>query len=203
MEFGRKEVVTQKEVLNEVDVVKPNDPVFEIGNGVKGWFRKQMYSPYKIVLKYLRPGMSVLDLGYWPEYYAIGIADIVGENGKVFVLDSRDDVLNRIKLKISMSDVKRRIKLIKCDDGEICMSGKLDFIFEFRGLHEVPDQEDYLRKMKYRLKKNGRILIIEPRFGVTRKNFKDTIKVAEGVGLKIAEVPKVFMSRAVLLKLVE
>ena len=201
MEFGQKEVVNQKEVLNQVNKIKNKDSLFEIGNGVRGWFRKKIFSPQKILSKYLNPGMTVLDLGYWPEYFSIEIANIVGENGKVFVLDSREEILQRIKEKLRTSNVKQIIKLIKCDEGEICMSGKLDFIFEFRGLHEVLDQEDYLRKIKYRLKQNGKLLIIEPTYGVSRKSFKNTVKYAESVGLKIVEIPKIFMSRAVLMKL--
>ena len=55
--------------------------------------------------------------------------------------------------------------------------------------------------IKYILKKDAKLLIIEPSFGVSRKKFKESIDAAKKAGLKIVEVPKIFMSRAVLMRL--
>jgi hypothetical protein len=57
-----------------------------------------------------------------------------------------------------------------------------------------------LEEIKSILKPNGNILIVEPKFHVSKQAFEVTIKKSEEIGFKIAERPKVVLSRAVVLR---
>ncbi len=66
--------------------------------------------------------------------------------------------------------------------------------------HEVPDQEILLKEVKSTLKAGGILYLIEPRFRISRKTFKETVKKAEEIGFKTLDRPRVFLSMATIFK---
>jgi ubiquinone/menaquinone biosynthesis C-methylase UbiE len=67
-------------------------------------------------------------------------------------------------------------------------------------LHEVPDQSAFLNEVFYLLKPRGRVLIVEPKFHVTKNDFDSSKMIMEKTGYKIVEELKVFLSRSVVLE---
>ena len=67
-------------------------------------------------------------------------------------------------------------------------------------VHEVPNQEILFKEIKSILKPNGKALIVEPKFHVSKTTFEETEKVVKKIGFEVIERPKLFMSRAVVLK---
>lgn len=66
--------------------------------------------------------------------------------------------------------------------------------------HEVKNQDVFLREIESLLKPNGQVLIVEPPLHVSKTVFKEMIGKAQKAGLVVAENPKVFLSKAVVLK---
>jgi hypothetical protein len=67
-------------------------------------------------------------------------------------------------------------------------------------LHEIPDQQQFFAEIQQALKPDGLILIAEPPFRVSRRAFEETIDKARNAGLTPVERPKIFLSKAVVLK---
>jgi hypothetical protein len=67
-------------------------------------------------------------------------------------------------------------------------------------VHEVQNKEMLFREIKSLLKPDGQVFIVEPPFHVSAAAFEETIRNAELAGLKAAERPKVFFSRAVIMR---
>jgi predicted methyltransferase len=68
-------------------------------------------------------------------------------------------------------------------------------------IHEVPDQDRLFMELESILRPGGRLYIIEPKFHVTKKDFEKMLVRLNSFGFEAIESPKVFFSRAVLLKI--
>jgi predicted methyltransferase len=68
-------------------------------------------------------------------------------------------------------------------------------------VHEVPDKTRLFKEIFSILKPGGQFLLVEPKlFHVSRKEFEDTIKIAETAGFEHAEGSKVHFSWSAILK---
>jgi ubiquinone/menaquinone biosynthesis C-methylase UbiE len=67
-------------------------------------------------------------------------------------------------------------------------------------VHEVPDQDKFLKEMYSILKPDGNFFIIEPAFHVSKKAFEETVNRADAIGFSQVKRPGMILSRAVLLK---
>ena len=79
------------------------------------------------------------------------------------------------------------------------MTDKVDFILAFYMVHEIPDAEHLMREMKSILNPGGRILIIEPKFHVTKEKFDGLKEMIRRKGFAILKGPKIFFSRSAIL----
>jgi len=143
--------------------------------------------------------MMVADIGCGPGFFSIDIARMVGSSGRVIAADLQEGMLAKLKEKIRGTELEERITLHKCREDKIGVSESVDFALAFYMVHEVPDQTGFFNEIKSILKQNGRFLIVEPPFHVSRKAFEETIEKARAAGLKLVERPKVFLSKAALM----
>jgi len=162
--------------------------------------RKLFQNPRKIVAPYLQEGMTAFDLGCGPGFFTLEMAKIVGPSGKVVAVDLQDGMLEIVKKKIESTNLQNIIELHKCKSDKIGLSKAADFILIFYMLHEVPDKSAFLHEVYSIVKSNGQVLIVEPRFHVTKSDFDDSEKIMKNIGFEIIKKPKVFFSRSVLLK---
>lgn len=61
----------------------------------------------------------------------------------------------------------------------------IDFVLMFMMVHEVNNKQQLFADIEKVLKPNGLLLIAEPVFHVSKKNFSDTINIALKTGLKL------------------
>ena len=173
----------------------------ELADSLDSKVRRWLQNPEKILKPYLKEGMTVLDIGCGPGFFTIPIAELVGEKGKVIAADLQEGMLHKLQKKIGGTKLEERIKLHKTEQGKIGITEKVDFILAFFMVHEVPDKENFFKELKSVLNENGLVFIVEPKlFHVSKKAFKETVKMAESYGLKPVENPKLLFSWAVLLK---
>lgn len=161
--------------------------------------RKIIQSPKKILKPYLKEGMTALDLGCGPGYFTPVIAKLVGKKGSVIAADVQDGMLDKLKEKVKGKDIEQRIKFHKCEQNKIGVKDKVDFVLAFYMIHEVPNRGELFKEIKSILNSDGRILIVEPKFHVSKKTFESMITELIESGFKIVEFPKIFISRAVLM----
>ncbi len=161
--------------------------------------RKFVHDPLRIVGPYLKHGMTVLDVGCGVGWFSIPMAEMVGEDGKVIAVDLQQEMLDILGRRAERTVLGRRIRLHKCDQNHLGIDANIDFALVFAMLHEVPDQERMLGEIKDSLKPEGKLLLAEPPIHVSKKAFDNEVVVAQKVGFKLVEFPKVRWSHAVLL----
>ena len=163
-------------------------------------FRRWLQDPRRILKPYIKEGMTVLDYGCGPGFFTLTLAQMVGESGKVIAVDLQEGMLQKVKEKIRETELEKRITLHKCEEDKIHLNETVDFILAFYVLHEVPDQKRLFNELKSLVKPNGKLLIVEPPFHVSKKGFADTIKKATSAGFTEVERPKMFLNKSVVLK---
>ena len=174
-------------------------PVERAGH-LDSMIRRWMQNPRRILKPYLKEGMTVLDFGCGPGFFSIDMAHMVGESGHVIAADAQDGMLRRLRDKIQGTELEERITLHKCEGNTIGLPRRVDFVLAFYVLHELPDQEAFFREIESMLNPNGRVLIVEPPLHVSRAAFGETIRRSRDVGFAAIKRPRVFLSKAVLLK---
>ncbi|MBT8379409.1 MAG: class I SAM-dependent methyltransferase [Ignavibacteria bacterium] len=162
--------------------------------------RRWLQNPHKILRPYIKEGMTVLDLGCGPGFFTVALAQMVGKNGKVIAVDLQEGMLQKLKEKIIGTELENHITLHKCEEDRIGFKEKVDLVLAFYVVHEIPDQQNLFNELETILKPNGKLLIVEPPFHVSKKAFAETIKKANTAGFTEVERPKVLFNKAVVLK---
>ena len=163
------------------------------------WIRKYIHNPYKIVGEYIKEGQTVLDLGCGPGFFSLAMAKMVGENGRVISVDIQEEMLQKLRDKSERSGLGSRIVPHKAQPDKIGILEMVNFALAFYMIHEVPNKRSFLSEVASHLKPDGRFLIVEPKFHVSKPDFDSNLKVAQSAGLKQIYEPKILFSRAALL----
>ena len=162
--------------------------------------RKWLQNPEKILRPYITEGMTVLDVGCGPGFFSIEMARMVGKSGRVIAADLQEGMLQKLNEKVKGTELEERILLHKCGEDNIGVSEPLDFVLLFYIVHEVPNKEHFFNEIGAIVKPQGQVLIVEPPFHVSKSSFEETVRIAANTGLIVIESPKMFFSRAVVLK---
>ncbi|WP_411030764.1 class I SAM-dependent methyltransferase [Spongiimicrobium sp. 3-5] len=106
-------------------------------------------------------GSQVADVGCHEGYLSLRLSEQVGETGKVYAVDVREDRLKRLKEHLSSSDINN-VNVIHGDyDNPKLPAKSLDVVIVMDTYHEMDDYMQILGHIKKSLKPNGRILILE------------------------------------------
>ena len=160
--------------------------------------RKLFHNPKKILGGYVKEGMTVIDVGCGMGYFSIGMAKLVGANGKVIALDLQQRMLNAMLRRAGRAGVADRVSPRRCESGSIGILEPADFILAFWMVHEVGDKNQFFLQLRSNLAATGKILIAEPNMHVTAQEFEKTIKIAQDSGLQYCDGPKIRFSRSAL-----
>ncbi len=186
-----------KENADETARVCPWQHAWSLDN----WARKLLQNPDKIVGKYLEKGQTVLDLGCGPGMFSLAMARMVGEGGKVISVDIQEEMLQFLRQKSEDAGLDSRIVLQKSMPDKIGINEKADFALAFYMVHEVPDKDGFLAEVASLLKPQGRFLIVEPKYHVSKSSFEETLEMAKSAGLEVICRPAIFFSRSALLQM--
>lgn len=176
--------------------VCPVERAGSLDNRIRRWLQ----NPQKILLPYIKEGMTVLDLGCGPGFFSIEMSRMVGTSGRVIASDLQEGMLRKIREKIQGTDLEDRITLHKCEEDTLGLSDTIDFVLAFYMVHEVPDKERFFSEIASLLKPGGLFLIVEPPFHVSKKAMLETVRKAQNSGFTFVEKPKVFLSKTAVLK---
>ena len=172
----------------------------EKAGALESRFRLLVQNPGKILKKYIRPGMTVLDLGCGTGYFTLEIAKLLDQKGKVIASDVQNGMLEILRLKLKNSDLHRQIQIHHNQENNLNLTGKVDFIFAFYSFHEMKYIDDIINGLVKISKSDTKILISEQRFHVSKYTFNTIIQKMTNSGFEISERPGIFFSRTVIMK---
>jgi ubiquinone/menaquinone biosynthesis C-methylase UbiE len=158
--------------------------------------RRLIHNPEKILSMYIERGQTVLDLGCGSGIFTIALAKLVGETGRVIAVDVQDEMLQMVRKKAAKEGLESRIITYKSGQNRIGISDRVDFALAFYMVHEVPNTEAFLKEIASLLKREGRLLIVEPKLHVSASSFKKTIEAAQLAGLRPVSQPQIRFSRS-------
>ncbi|MEA3225894.1 MAG: class I SAM-dependent methyltransferase [Planctomycetota bacterium] len=172
----------------------------ERAGGLDNKIRRWGQNPQKMLRPYVREGMTVLDIGCGPGFFSVEMAQLVGKSGRVIAADLQEGMLEKLRDKIRGTVLEDCITLHKCSENGIGVSGEVDFVLAFYMVHEIPTKEEFFREIRSMLKPDGLVLIVEPPFHVSKREFEETIGKARDAGLAPVERPRVFLSKTIVMK---
>ncbi len=168
-----------------------------------GWLvnplRKLFQNPNKILRDYVRPGMTVVDLGCGPGFFTLPMAEMVGESGKIIAVDIQEAMLDRLKARIDGRDIEKRIVLHRAEERRLGLAENVDFALAFYMVHEVPDKDAFFQELRSVMKPGAKLLVIEPNFHVGKQAFEEMVAKAAAAGFVPGEGPRLFFSRSTVL----
>lgn len=162
--------------------------------------RRLVHKPEKILEPFVKPGMTVMDLGCGPGFFSIPMAELVGEDGCVIAVDLQQIMLDKMMRAAERQGVSSRIRPHLCASNAIGVTDKVDFALAFYMVHEVPDAGEFLKEIAEILKPGGRLLFVEPKLHVSLAAFTRTVEMASDLGFSLAGEPKIAGSRSALLE---
>jgi ubiquinone/menaquinone biosynthesis C-methylase UbiE len=143
--------------------------------------RRLLQNPLKILTPLITKGMTVLDYGCGNGYFSIPLAKLVGNSGQVYSVDIQQEMLDKLEIKKASLGISN-ITMINVGNEKLNLPFLLDFAIAVYVVHEIPDKTNFFKDIYDKLKPNGQLLIIEPDFIVSRRNFNKTLEIAKQTG---------------------
>ncbi|MBI5521101.1 MAG: class I SAM-dependent methyltransferase [Desulfarculus sp.] len=165
--------------------------------------RRLVQDPVSTLKPFVQPGQTALDLGCGMGYFTLGLANLVGEGGRVVSVDLQDKMLAALKRRAAKQGLARRIEPRRCSTDSLGIEdlrGQVDFALAFWMLHEVPGRVGFVRQVAASLRPEGSFLVVEPKFHVRQADFAAELDLMVGQGWEVLERPAIWGSHAALLR---
>lgn len=172
-------------------------PLEKAGKLDAGW-RRILQKPSRLLKSFVKPGMTVLDLGCGPGFFTLEIAKMLGNSGKVIAADVQQGMLDIVAGKLAANSPSIPVELCLTHPDGLGISQSLDFVLAFYLIHEVPDRRKLFGELHGLMRTGARFYISEPRFHVNRTEFVEMIHDLKQNGFLIISRPCVFFSRTVV-----
>ena len=160
--------------------------------------RRMLHDPEKIFKGLVGPGQTAIDIGCGMGYFTLGLARMVGPEGRVIAVDIQEQMLRRVKKRAERGGLSSRIRLHQCGPDSLGLSDQADFILAFWMAHEVKDRPGFLREVRDLMKPGARFLVAEPLIHVSAADLQKTVDLALEAGLELIARPVIGWSRAAL-----
>jgi len=106
-------------------------------------------------------GSFVADIGCHEGYLSIRLANKVGDNGRVFAVDVRNDRLNTLRDNLKERELNNVDVILGDYDNPKLPENKLDAVIIMDTYHEMTDYMEILEHVYKSLKPGGKITIVE------------------------------------------
>jgi SAM-dependent methyltransferase len=163
--------------------------------------RRLRYDPRRLLMPYVRGGMTVVEPGPGMGYFTLELARLVGPTGRVIAVDVQPRMLARLARRAAKADLLGRldVRLAKPDSLGIGDVTGADFCLAFAVVHEVPDAGFFFAEVGHALKPCARVLFAEPKGHVKSSVFEGELQAAERAGFALLDRPPIKTARTALL----
>jgi ubiquinone/menaquinone biosynthesis C-methylase UbiE len=110
---------------------------------------------------YVKPGMTVCDMGAGSGYYTFPLAEKVGAKGKVLAVDVQKEMLAIIKKRMKAKKVANVETVLGTNTDPKLPAGKVDLILMVDVYHEFSHPYEMSEAMVKALKPGGRVAFVE------------------------------------------
>jgi ubiquinone/menaquinone biosynthesis C-methylase UbiE len=162
--------------------------------------RRLFHNPITLLGDYVQAGMVVMDIGCGMGYFTLGLAELVGETGKVIAVDLQQEMLDIMLKRAAKKGLAHRIIPHRTEPGSINNSTPVDFILAFWMVHEVSDPVTFFAEVATILKPEAKLLYAEPSFHVPEKRYNEILAAGTRSGLTVIRNLSIRFSRAALLE---
>lgn len=165
--------------------------------------RKFYHDPAAILGPFVRPGMTVLEVGPGMGFFSLPLAAYSGPGGKVICVDVQERMLRVLRQRAEQQGLLDRIEARLGRRGSLGvedLNGRVDFALAFAVVHEVPDPASFFREVRATLKPGARVLFAEPKMHVSATAFARSVEAAGQAGLRVAAALSVPRCRTVVLE---
>ena len=153
---------------------------------LRRWFQ----NPDKLLPRYVKEGMTVLEPGPGMGFFTLPMARFVGATGRVVAVDIQPQMLAALRRRAAKAGLAERIqtRLAQAEtlrlDG---LKGAVDFVLAFAMVHEMPSTEAFFREAAEALKPGGLLLLAEPKGHVKPETFERELAEARAAGFEVGE----------------
>ena len=112
----------------------------------------------------IQPGMTVADFGAGNGDYAVAAAHVVGDEGRVYAIDIRENMVNHVKTKADEAGVDN-LDVIWGDleeyEGSRLDDDVADRIIVANILFQIKDKDTFMRELKRVLKDDAEVYLLD------------------------------------------
>jgi len=112
----------------------------------------------------LKYGQVVADIRAGGGYFTLRFAEIVGEDGKVYAVDTDEKLLEFVNSNAKQKGLNNIVTVLVKDKLELPKES-LDLVFMRNVTHHIPNRVSYFKELKRFLKPYGKVAIIEYKKG--------------------------------------
>ncbi len=135
----------------------------------------------------VKPGSKVADIGCHEGYLSIHMSKKVGESGKVYAVDVRQDRLDRLDEHLEERKLSNVKTVLGDYDNPKLPLASLDVVVVMDTYHEMDDYMTVLNHIRKSLRPEGRIVIIEKFKNHMRNKTRDEQMEAHTISLKFVK----------------
>ena len=177
--------------------------------GVPSWWidsilakplRRLVETPKRMLKGWVRPGMTVLDVGCGAGDHSLAMAKLVGANGRVVSVDLKAETIATLKRRAARAGLSERIQARVCGERNLevgDLASQVDFALTVYVVHHAADAAGLMRDVHRALKTGGTLLVVEPRHHASSAECEATESAAQQAGFTIVDYPKLWRDWAV------
>lgn len=165
--------------------------------------RKLSHNPPKILGSYVRPGMTVVDVGCAMGFFSLPLAVLVGPQGSVVCVDLQEKMIASLKRRAQKAGLLDRLQVRVCCAESLGLKefeNAADFALAFAVVHEVPNPAAFFGEVLLALKPEAHFLVVEPKLHVSQRHFESSVLKAKEAGFIEMDRPNIARSRAILFR---
>jgi SAM-dependent methyltransferase len=164
--------------------------------------RRVLHDPARIVAPLVAEGMTVLEPGPGMGFFTLELARRVGPSGRVVAVDVQERMLAGLRRRAARAGLADRIdaRLVPEDSlGVDDLAGKVDLVFAFYVVHELPEPARFFAQIRPLLAPKGTLLVVEPTGHVKVEAFQAELDAAAAAGLSALPGPGIRRSRTAVM----
>jgi ubiquinone/menaquinone biosynthesis C-methylase UbiE len=119
-----------------------------------------------LISKMFQKGSKIADIGCGPGYYTYKFSSLVGEEGRVYALDTKQEHIDFLNSFIKKEGINN-IVTIKSKTNDICVQDKVDIAYMcslyhiIYGVSSEEERTEFIESIKKSLKKGGKLIVVD------------------------------------------